>query len=97
MLTLAILLSHCSIGELSDQAKELLYDQSTRCTKLLMQILQSKFGQLGGVQKMTEILGLVEQCFHTAYNFDLQYEYMEAFHLKKRINLSFPDPLKSLY
>jgi hypothetical protein len=58
-------------NNLSQAARELLYEESTRYSKALLDILQMKHGHIPGSQKYAVVIELLSQAFHFNYRMHL--------------------------
>jgi hypothetical protein len=95
LLLLAILLSNSNADGLSLIGRKKLYNESIHYSKTLQNMLQCKFGSIGGTQKFAQLISVLNYAISIKYNFSAMLAYMEVFYTKCSANYAFPEIMHS--
>jgi hypothetical protein len=96
LLLLAIHLSNSNADGLSPIGRQQLYNVSIQYSKTLLQLLHSKFGQIGGAKKFASLLDVLNLAISLKYKHHSMFSYIEVFYAKQAQNSAYPKIMHSI-
>ncbi|KAL7077844.1 hypothetical protein ACQ4LE_003107 [Meloidogyne hapla] len=93
----AIIYSNSFTTGLSKYGKELLLVESEKYSRILMKVLQNRYGQLPGARRYAECIHLIQTCFHYGYQSSLLFNYLANVHDHDRFYKVMPGALITLF
>jgi hypothetical protein len=96
LLLLTIYLSNSNADGLSPIGRKQLYNESIHYSKTLQNMLQCKFGPIGGAQKFASLMDVLNLAIGLKYQYYSLITYMEVFYTKCALNSAYPKIMHSI-